>query len=339
MSRINRTRFVITLLAAAVLSIGCGGSPSSPSASSSVSVNLSATTIAPGSSVQGTVTVSAPMASAASVALTSSNSSVATVQATVTIQSGSSTATFNVTGVAVGTTTIQATVNGVSGNSPPLTVAGTRVVLASISLSASTVVGGNSLTATATLTAPAPDGGAVVSLSAADPITVPGSVTVPAVATSTTFQVNTRKVGGTISGAITGSYGGASASASLSVTKPTVATAAFGVTGPNSSDTCTLTNNGTTLDCTFNGATSDAPGNIVAWDWTYTVASTVSQTTTSPVLTMPKVNCSFVPPPPLPAGSTAFTMTVTLRIHDDLGNVGEATNSGVRLLPQGSCGF
>jgi len=33
-------------------------------------------------------------------------------------------------------------------------------------------------------------------------------------------------------------------------------------------------------------------------------------------------------------------MTVTLKIHDDLGNVSAvATNDGVRLFPRGTCGF
>jgi len=33
-------------------------------------------------------------------------------------------------------------------------------------------------------------------------------------------------------------------------------------------------------------------------------------------------------------------MTVTLKVRDDAGNVSAvATDSGVRLLPQGSCGF
>jgi len=33
-------------------------------------------------------------------------------------------------------------------------------------------------------------------------------------------------------------------------------------------------------------------------------------------------------------------MTVTLKIHDDAGNVSAVvTDNGVRLLPQGSCGY
>jgi hypothetical protein len=47
----------------------------------------------------------------------------------------------------------------------------------------------------------------------------------------------------------------------------------------------------------------------------------------------------MLPPAPLPA--TGFvTMTVTLKIHDDAGDVSAAASNGsVRLLPQGSCGY
>ena len=41
-----------------------------------------------------------------------------------------------------------------------------------------------------------------------------------------------------------------------------------------------------------------------------------------------------------PSGVTSFTMTVTLKVHDNQGNVSAvAVNDDVRLLPQGSCGF
>ena len=158
--------------------------------------------------------------------------------------------------------------------------------------------------------------------------------------TSASFNVATRTVGGTISGTVTGSYGGGSASATLSVGPPTVATAKFGVTGPSESETCTMASSGTTLNCTFDGSTSTAPGPITAWDWTYSVSASFAQTTSSPVLTNPTIDCSLMPPPPLPAGNPWFTMTVTLKVHDSLGNVSAvATNNGVRLLPQGACGF
>jgi hypothetical protein len=188
--------------------------------------------------------------------------------------------------------------------------------------------------------AAAPAGGALVSLSGGDPVTVPASVTVPAGSTNATFTISTRAVGGTIPATIGGSYGGVSASARLSVTRPTVATASFGVTGPTETDTCTLTSDGGTLNCTFDGHTSTAPGTITTWDWSWSVATTFKQTTSGPVLTMPAVNCNLLPPPPLPPGNPWFTLIVKLKISDNLRNVSpEVVNPGVRLLPQGACGF
>jgi hypothetical protein len=234
---------------------------------------------------------------------------------------------------------ITATLSGVSRQSPMLTVTGSTAI-ASIALSETSVVGGNPVTGTVALTAAAPAGGALVSLSSTDGATVPASVTVPGGAASMTFMIVTRTVGGTIVSNISGTYGGATASAQLSVTRPTVATARFGVSGPTETETCTLADNGNTLNCTFDGSTSGAPGSIVAWNWSWAVAGKFTRTTTGPVLTGPSVDCSLLPPPPFPAGDQWFTMTVTLTIRDELGNVSaEAVNKNVRLIPKGACGF
>src|SRR5262245_13556405 len=344
MDRTTSFAILVATLVAALAATQCSGSgsPTTPTNGgvTVASVTLDASTVVAGSTAQGTVTLAAAApAGGASIALASSNPAVATVQTAVTIAAGSMSAPFTVTAVASGTATITATVNGSSRQSPAFMV--TRVAaLSSITLSASTVTGGGVVTATATLTAAAPAGGAVVSLSSADPVTVPPSVTVPAGATTATFTVVTRAVGGTIAATISGSYGGASASATLSVTRPTVATASFGVTGPHETETCVLTNSGNTIDCTFNGSMSTAPGTIVAWDWTYGITTMVARTTTGPQLTMPAFSCSMTPPPPLPANTSWLTMTVTLKVRDDAGNVSAvATDSGVRLLPQGSCGY
>jgi hypothetical protein len=222
-----------------------------------------------------------------------------------------------------------------------LTVA--RVALSTVSLNASTVVGGVSLTGTVVLTAPAPVGGAAVVLSANDPLSVPAIVTVPAGATTAVFTVTTRLVGGTLPGTVTASYGGASSTASVSVTKPTVATANFGITGPTESDTCTMSN-GPTINCTFNGSTSTAPGTIIAYDWSLKAGTMppVTQTTTGATLTQLAVSCSWLPAPPLPAGGTQWLpLTVTLTVRDDLGNVSAvaSNNGGARVFPQGVCGY
>jgi len=332
-----------TVLVAAVATVHCGSSPAAPGngmpALSAVALN--AASVVPGSTTQGTVTVaSAAPTGGESIALSSSNSAVATVPASVMIQAGSSSSTFTITAVGPGTAVITASANGSSRQSPMLTVAASSVALAAIELSASSVIGGTTLIGSVNLTAPAPPGGAIVSLSSADPVSVPASVTVPAGSSTAPFTITTRAVGGNTSVAISGSYGGGSASAMLAITRATVATASFGVSGPTETSTCELANGGNTLNCTFNGSTSTAPGTITAWDWTYGVATMFTQPTTGPVLTMPAINCTLLPPPPLPPGNPWFMMVVTLKVHDNQGNVSTVTtDSGVRLLPQGSCGF
>jgi len=344
---INRhaTRFArcATIAIAAVLVTRCGSSPTAPTTASVFGVALSMTSLAVGGSGQGTVSLTAAASTnGANISLTSSAPAVATVQTTVMIPAGSSSATFNVAAVATGTATITASLNGSSRQSATFTVTASPVTLVSIlamRLSTRSVVGGDSVTGTVILTAAAPPGGAVVSLTSVDPLTVPPSVTVVAGLLSATFPISTRAVDSTLSGMVTGSYGGTSAFAALSVTHVALATAILGVSGPTESDTCTLTNIGNTLNCTFDGRASTAPGTIIAWNWTYGVVGTLTQTTASPTLTMPAFNCSLLPPPPFPAGPPNFTMIVTLTIHDSLGNVASITDSGVRLLPQGTCGF
>jgi hypothetical protein len=328
-----------------VSTINCGSSsPTGPSAGTPTvsGVTLSTATVPAGGTGQATVSLTAAApAGGSSVVLSTSNPAVAMVPTPVLVPAGSSSATIAVTALSAGTATITASLNGSTGRSPMLTVtAQAAVVLRSISLSAATVVGGEFIIGTAILNAAAPAGGAVVSLSAGDPAKVPSSVTVPAGSASATFTVTTRLVGGAMSADVTGSYGGASATATLAVTPPVVATARFGVRGPSESDSCTLIDEGKTLTCTFDGTTSTAPGTIVAWDWSYGVAGMFTQTTSGPVLTMPVVNCSLLPPPPFPDGPQWFTMVVTLKIHDNMGNVSaEAANTGVRVIPKDVCGF
>jgi trimeric autotransporter adhesin len=326
---------VMTLIVAA-----CGSnSPTSPTTGSIASVTLAVASVTAGSTVQGTVTLTSTAgASGATVGLSSSNSAVATVPASVTVASGATTASFQVTGVASGTATITATMNG-SMQSPALTVsAGPQ--LATLTVSPATVVGGTNVTGTVTLTSAAPGNGAAVTLSSDATLIVPASVTVVAGATTATFSVVTQVVGGPVNATIRGTYGGATATAVVALTRPAVATASFGVTGAQVTETCAVINNGAALDCTFNGSTSGAPGNITAYDWTWSVTGSPRvQTTAGPVFANPSFSCSMVPPPPLPAAGM-LAMTVTLKIHDDLGNVSAvATDANIRLLPQGSCGY
>jgi trimeric autotransporter adhesin len=92
--------------------------------------------------------------------------------------------------------------------------------IASLSLNPASVTGGNSSTVTVTLSGPAPSGGAQVALSSSNTTAarVPSSVTVAAGATSATFAVSTSAVASSTSVVISGSYGGATKTGSLTVT-------------------------------------------------------------------------------------------------------------------------
>src|SRR2546426_99638 len=94
------------------------------------------------------------------------------------------------------------------------------VTLALLSINPTSVVGGTSSQGTATLTSAAPPGGSVVTLSSSKPsvASVPASVTVLAGTTSASFSISTVSVPSPTSVTISGSFGGVTKPATLSVT-------------------------------------------------------------------------------------------------------------------------
>jgi len=190
------------------------------------SVSLSPSTVSAGSTSAGTVIlqVAAPTGGAV-VALTSSNTSVATVPASVTVAAGSTSASFTVTSHAASTTqtsTITASYNGIS-QSAVLTVNPVSVTLSSITINPTSVVGGSSSTGTVKIASAAPTGGAVVNLkSSSSSATTPTSVTIGAGATSATFTVSTSAVSSSTSATITATVGSASVTTTLTVTPATL---------------------------------------------------------------------------------------------------------------------
>jgi len=90
--------------------------------------------------------------------------------------------------------------------------------LSSVTVSPSTVVGGTSSTARVTLSAVAPSGGAVISLSDnSAAVTTPTSVTVPAGSTSATATITTMTVTASTSATVSAVYAGVTRSATLNV--------------------------------------------------------------------------------------------------------------------------
>src|SRR6266446_6266139 len=202
-------------------------SSSAPASVTLSSVSVNPTSVTGGNSSTGTVTLSgAAPSGGAVVTLSSSNTTVASVPSSVTVAAGATSATFTVStsAVAVSTTvSISATFSGAS-RSASLTVTPApppAPTLSSLSVNPTSVVGGvQSSTGTVTLSGAAPSGGAVVALSSSNTAAarVPSSVTVAAGATSATFTVSTSAVAASTTVSISGTYGGVSRSAPLTVT-------------------------------------------------------------------------------------------------------------------------
>jgi hypothetical protein len=102
---------------------------------------------------------------------------------------------------------------------PHLATAG-PAALSAVSVSPTSVTGSTSAQGTVTLTAAAPAGGAVVSLSSSNTgaASVPASVTIAAGATSATFAVTTAAVTANTPVTVTATYNGTSTTATLTVT-------------------------------------------------------------------------------------------------------------------------
>jgi acetyl esterase/lipase len=236
-----------------------------------------------------TVTLSGPaLAGGAAVSLSSSDTSAATVPASLTVPQGASSATFTVTTTPVTSThtvSISASRRGVA-RTVALTVK--PAALSSLTLTPATFTGGcKTSTGKVILTGKAPVGGIVVTLANTNPVaTVPSSVTVPSGSTSATFPITAPAVTSNQSGTVTATYSGTSLSGTLTV-RPigllTLALSPTTVVGPAPS-------NGTvTLEC------AAAPGSIVV---DLSSSSTGVANPSAPSLT-------------IPAGSTQGTFTVT----------------------------
>lgn len=221
----------VGLMAVSLCFSSCGltvvSSPSGPSGSATLSsFKMNPTSVNGGSPSTGSLTLSAPAPSGgAVVSISSGSTSVATVPASVTVPAGAATAVFNVTTLPVTASTpviISASFGGVT-QTASLAVTTQPLpgpTLTSLSLSPPSVIGGSSSTGSVALSAPAPNGGVLVSLSSNNTAvaTVPANVTVPAGHTSAAFTVNSLPVTASTSVDISASYAGVTHRASLAVT-------------------------------------------------------------------------------------------------------------------------
>jgi hypothetical protein len=195
------------------------------------------------------------------VTLSSNLPNAAAVPASVTVPAGARTASFAVTTFQVAPTTAQLSArNGdtILFAALGITTAAPAPALSALTLTPSSVPGGNSSIGKVTLTAPAPSGGAKVTLSSSRTATatVPASVTVAAGSTSATFTVSTTAVAASTPVTISSDYAGGGVTATLTVTPPgasaTLSVTATGRTGTR------ITSNPAGIDVTV-GSTGAAP--------------------------------------------------------------------------------
>jgi FG-GAP-like repeat/FG-GAP repeat len=190
--------------------------------------------------------------------------------------------------------------------------------LAGIALNPASVVGGNTSQGTASLTSAAPSGGAVVTLSSSNTSAapVPASVTVPAGAFSATFTVNTASVTASTPVTISGAYGGATRSATLTVSPPAAPASLSAVSVNPASVTGGTSSQGTVT------LTSAAPtgGLVVSLSSSNTAAATVpasvsvAQGTTSATFAIPTSAVTTSTPVTITASAGGITRTATLTV-------------------------
>ncbi|MCU1658597.1 MAG: hypothetical protein JWO57_3253 [Pseudonocardiales bacterium] len=220
------------------------------------------TSVPGGHPATGTVTLpSAAPAGGTIVTLSSNLPNAASVPGSVTVPAGATSASFTVTTFQVADTTVQLSArNGdtILFAALGITTAAPAPSLSALTLTPSSVPGGNPSTGKVTLTAAAPSGGAQVTLSSSKTATasVPASVTIAAGGTSATFTVSTSAVSTPTSTTIGALYGGASATTTLTVTPPGQS-ATLTVTATGRSGT-TITSNPPGIKVTV-GTTGSAP--------------------------------------------------------------------------------
>jgi hypothetical protein len=203
--------------------IQLGWQPAS-GAAALASVSANPAQVVGGNGATGTVTLtSGAPANGASVTLSSPSSAVS-VPGSVTVGQGANSANFAITTKAVSAqtlTSISASYAGVTRTTtftvnPPAPTA----TLTALGVNPASVTGGTSATGTVTLSAPAPAGGARVTLASSNAAVaaVPANVLVAAGATSKTFTVTTVRTRRNSTVTLSASYAGVTKTTALNVT-------------------------------------------------------------------------------------------------------------------------
>jgi len=196
-----------------------------PAAPALAAMTLSPAAVTGGGGATGTVTLAAAAPTGGTIVALSSAGGVVQVPASVTVSAGATLAAFPIATSSVATSTlvsVSATL-GTTTKTATLTVnpaPAASAALTQLMLQRTIVPRGTSVNARVALSAPAPAGGAVVTLQGTVPsvVHVPASVTIPAGQTAKLFYITTSSTSQDITATITARYGTATRTANLTVT-------------------------------------------------------------------------------------------------------------------------
>jgi hypothetical protein len=258
------------------------------------SFTLNPTTVVGGASSTATVTLTGPAPSGGAFITLSDNSAATQTPASVTVQSGATTATVSIGSTAVSASTVSTVSATYSGATLQATVTVNPPALNTFTLNPTTVVGGNSFTGTVTLTGPAPTGGVIVTLSDnSSSAQTPATVTVAAGATSATFTVPTTAVSTTTTVTESATYNGKTVPANVSIIPLVINSVAMNPSsvagGVSSTGTVTLNgpapSGGVVVTLSDNSSAAQTPGSVTvlagSTTATFTVTTSVVTTTTT----------------------------------------------------------
>jgi hypothetical protein len=288
--------------------------------------------------------ISGPGGNSASLALTGAANATTTADSSGNyifngIANGTYTVTPNNSGFVFSPSSQGVTVNGNSITGLNFSSSAGGPNLSSLVLNPTTVTGGTSSTGTVTLSAPAPSGGVIVTLSDnSSSATTPPSVTVAAGLTTATFTVTTAAVGSITGVTVTATYNGASTQASLTINPPVLSSVSLSpttVTGGTSSTGTVRLNGpapagGSQITLSDNSTSAATPANVTvaagSTSATFTVTTTAVAATTSATVSAAykalsaQASLTIVPPilgslglsPTSVVGGNSSTGTVTL---------------------------
>ena len=350
------TGLVVVSLAIALTGCGSSSSPAAPTptptpapapapAPAPTPAALASLSVSPASNAGGavpaaTVTLAAAVSADTTVSLSSSNASAASVPSTVVVPAGQTSARVNVTTspVAANTpVTITATLGSATQTATVTVMAGTLVGL---TIEPSSVRSQGEAVGTVTLSAPAPPGGATVSLESSnlDIVKVPSSVVVAAGQIRNTFVVASTTIRFPTPATIEARYAGVGLKATITVGPPEL-TAVFSVTSDSrGADICVIVATGaggTRMDCVLDA--KESRGFPSRYRWTMRNGDKSVSWQSSDSNTRPAVDCSVLDGGTLSNGSfqIVFELIVT---NEEVGQSG-ITSKSAQFFPEGRCSY